>query len=87
MSRYVNLYKSPLYLISVIVLLFLMGSTIIGWNSHSKVEKTLKTQAIATLKVSVQASHHLLKNIWIKSTFATIKSWSTSATIIKQKNR
>ncbi|MFQ3194488.1 MAG: hypothetical protein ACI9N3_001308, partial [Colwellia sp.] len=84
MSRYANLYKSPLYLISIIVLLFLMGSTIIGWNSHNKVEKTLKAQAIATLKISVQASHHLLKNVWIKSTFATIKSWSTLTTITKQ---
>jgi PAS domain S-box-containing protein len=84
MSRYVNLYKSFLYLISVIVLLFLIGSTIIGWNSHNKVEKVLKSQAIATLKVSVQRSHYLLKNVWIKSNFSSIKSWSTSATVIKQ---
>ena len=84
MSRYINLYKSPLYLISAVILLFLISSAVIGWNSHNKVEDTLKNQTIDILKTRIQTSHNLLNNVWIKSNFEKVKSWSTSSLIIKE---
>ncbi|TWX57653.1 PAS domain S-box protein [Colwellia hornerae] len=84
MSRYANLYKSPLYLIAAVVVLFLIGSTIIGWYSLNKVESTLKTQAIEILTARVKVSNNLLENGWIKSHFSKVKAWSTSPIVVKQ---
>jgi PAS domain S-box-containing protein len=84
MSRYANLYKSPLYLITATVVLFLIGSTIIGWYSLNKVENTLRTQAIEILKARVNVSNDLLENGWIRSHFNKVKAWSTSPIIVKQ---
>jgi PAS domain S-box-containing protein len=84
MPRYTSLYKSTLYLIASAVLLFLIGSTTIGWYSIDKVEDTLKIQTIEILKSRAQDSHDLLYNVWIKSNFKTVKSWSSSPIVVAQ---